>query len=496
MKGLKIVISDAYDEIRRQMCISINKIRQTIQSPDDVTIVDLRKVEKELTGQSKGEKVSAGFYLKRYSTRDGEYHLLVCTREPKGRIKYVEGAYKIYDQIVSGIGEIAPIEILRRFLDHFGIDINIGKKTSRFIFRELLPLKTGLPTTISFGRIPRDHNFTVGQYIKIDSTSKQILCALAYAIDNTKYLKWLKTRMQNITQLDLLNYQKRLLEELFPEEWFFQTKNKTHPAYFRWTLCNRLIKQGVIRFPEQERELSEIGRILLDSYILSLVTKSDMESLKLGSLELYGDKKVQKKILSRVSNSKQFEDIMTELYIGAWHLTKGHNVIPFEEEGFPDFKIKFPNVTIPAFFECKHIWTHSKRRIVDVVRKANKQIKKPRERGYGILLLDLTIPTSAGQVENDRLPIPIKETINVIKSSLSGKKNRSVGAVLIVWDDQMRIGYPPERTLLTFRRRCIRVNHTQPNIVVPDTLSLFDGFTVEFWVTWLPRFNRNNKRTS
>jgi len=293
--------------------------------------------------------------------------------------------------------------------------------------------------------------------------------------------------------IDLLQYHKRLIEGLFPKNWFFKTKKRNHPAYIRWDLCNRMIKQnGVVKFPEQRDELTQIGSIMLDSYILSQITGGDIKDLSLRPLS-YGDKAFQEKILSRVTDENQFEDIMVELYIGAWHLSNGHKVTPVEEEGLPDLRIEFPNVTYPAFIECKHLRTRTKRRVIDLVRKANNQIKKINGQCYGIMIVDATLPVAAGIVKDDRLPAQIQEISKVIRSALSGEKNRSIGTTLVVWDDNTILGQPPEKTLVTLRRRHIRINHNRPNTVVPRTLPLFNGFNVDFFVSWYPRTRKSRK---
>jgi len=289
--------------------------------------------------------------------------------------------------------------------------------------------------------------------------------------------------------VNFFRFQKRLLESLFPENWFIQTKKRNHPAFLRWDLCNRIIAQkGVILYPEQEKELNIIGRILLDSHILCQITGGSFQNLTLGSLDIYGDESIEKKIISRVVDEHQFEDVMTELYIGAWHKTRGHKVIPIEEDGFPDLKVAVPSVFTPIFIECKHLWTSSKRRIEDVVRKANKQLRKIRKKSYGVLLLDLNIPVKAGKVSDDVLPNDLVERLEVIESSLSGKKNRSVGVSVIVWDDHMILGKPPEPTFVVFRRRYKLINHQQPKVIVPNNIPLFEGFTVTYWLRWTHRF--------
>jgi ABC-type ATPase with predicted acetyltransferase domain len=49
-----------------------------------------------------------------------------------------------------------------------------------------------------------------------------------------------------LNRVDFLLKQRATLEQVFGEEWFRNAskKDKQHPAYIRWDLCQRLIGQG------------------------------------------------------------------------------------------------------------------------------------------------------------------------------------------------------------------------------------------------------------
>jgi len=354
-----------------------------------------------------------------------------------------------------------------------------GRKEARLYVR-VPKISSSLPTVLYlyFDRNHPDNTTYVGD---VDSEVARKVWEEGYVL--VHHLRSNRTKV-----ISLFQFQKRLLELLFPERWFLETAKKNHPAYIRWDLCNRIINQkGILKFPQQQNELVEISRILLDSYILTVMTGSDMKDMSLRELN-YGDEAVQKKILSRITYENQFEDIMVELYIGAWHLGKGHQVTPFEEKGLPDLKVEFATAVYPAFIECKHLRTRTRRRITDLIRKANNQIKKTADPGYGIVVIDATIPVAAGIVEDDSLPAQTQESIRIVRSALSGNKNTSIGTALIVWIDNMVKGRPPsKKTLVVLRRRHVRIDHTNPNIIVPDTLPLFNGWNASFSVTWSQR---------
>lgn len=286
-------------------------------------------------------------------------------------------------------------------------------------------------------------------------------------------------------RITFFQYQKKLLELIFPKNWFEKTRKINHPAYLRWKLCKRLIDQkGIIKFPQPKNEFLEIARVSLDSAILSKITGSDMKKLNLGALN-YGDETIQEKIRSRVVDENQFGDIMVELSTGAWYISQGHNVTPLEKEGFPDLRVEFKNSSIPAFIECKHLRTKTERRLIDIVRKANSQIKKVEESCYGVLLVDASLPVSADTVTNDELPKKVKNYESLLRKTLCGNKNKSVGSVILPWDDSMLFGKPPKKqTLFALRRRFIRVDHTNPLTSVPKRFPLFDGYMIDFFVTW------------
>lgn len=293
-------------------------------------------------------------------------------------------------------------------------------------------------------------------------------------------------------QIDFFKLQKEILEKLFPPHWFLEASKKNHPAYLRWALCEKVLEQGgKIRFPEQKTELPEIGRILLDSTILVILTEGDLQQLRFGSLDLYGDQVVQKKICSRIIDPEQFEDLMVELYVGAWHKTKSHVVRPIEMEGYPDLRIEFPDMNTPIFIECKHLWAGSRNRLQGVIKKANQQIKNATKEinspYYGVAVLDVSTPVAAGQVENDDLSDKLREIVDIVQSALSGQKNRSVRVAILVWDDYMIMGKPPERTLIAFRRRRKRISHKNITSAIPENLPLFKGYTTTYWLHWEPR---------
>lgn len=279
---------------------------------------------------------------------------------------------------------------------------------------------------------------------------------------------------------DFITQHKEILEKLFPPRWFLETPESDHPAYLQWAFCKRILDQGgVLQFPEQEAQIFEVARIIMNSGILVKVTGGDVQELRFGSLNVYGDEVVRKKVRSRITDPEQFEDIMVELSFAAWHGMHNHGVMPLEEEGLPDFKLAIPNLELPVYAECKHLRSGSKNRLRKVISKANSQIKAVSEMCYGVAVLDVSMPVAFEKVENDRFSERLQEIISFVRSSVSGSKNRSISDVVLTWDDYMVKGTPPEATLVVFRRRSERISHSPGEDVkrIPENIQLFDGFT-------------------
>jgi len=283
---------------------------------------------------------------------------------------------------------------------------------------------------------------------------------------------------------ELFKFYKNILEILFPKDWFIKA-SETHEAFQQYKICNKVIAQkGIIKYPEQASELPAIGKIFLNSFVLSKITNSDMSRLIIGSLK-YGNKKVKGKIKQKFPDLQHFQDIMVELYMGAWHITKGNIVTPLEKEGLPDLMVNFPNVSETLYIECKNLHTKDKRRIADVICKANNQLENTKKHCYDCLAIDATIPISAGYVQDDSLPSVASEIIEEIQSLLSGNEYRAIGSAVLIWDDFMILGTPPQKVAIAYRRRCHRIDHKNPKKAILKSISLFEGFTTYYSLRWI-----------
>ena len=173
---------------------------------------------------------------------------------------------------------------------------------------------------------------------------------------------------------------KKILEDLFGSQWFLDNwkKKLNHSAYSSWKLCLKLIEQtGVVKWPEDVQTLPDIAKVILDNHFILQCSGGDISNLRLGSFANYGNQSVKRRLNSVILTADGFRSIMTELSYAAWHISKGHKVTAYKEEGYPDFQVLAEDVTLPLVTDCKRIQKGSSDlRFAKVINKANNQVKK------------------------------------------------------------------------------------------------------------------------
>jgi hypothetical protein len=289
--------------------------------------------------------------------------------------------------------------------------------------------------------------------------------------------------------LRLLEHYRVLLESLFPSGWFEQPPRKAHPAYERWTILNQfLASDGTLNYPLDRDLVSRLGRVLLDSFVVSTLGIGNLPERRPGDLAKYGGAEmVQKFIKRRVIDREDFEDVLVELAFGVWHIAEGHSVMPSQEESEPDLFIKIPAVDLPIAADCKKIWTPNPKRPAKSIQSANAQVGRHSASHYGIAVLDVSEVVGASVSDTDEYPLVLQELLERIQAAVRGPKNRSVAAVVVLWDDVIiQDGLP--KSVIRFRRRHHVVAHSQATRPIPDGLALFRGFEAIHTVLWdLPR---------
>ncbi len=243
----------------------------------------------------------------------------------------------------------------------------------------------------------------------------------------------------------------------------------------------------LFQIPQQERDLPLLGQLLLDGMHLITITDGDLQQLTVGSFDQF-IKPVKDKIVNYLNHPTQFDDIMLELSFAAWHLIAQHKTELLEVANYPDIKVDLPGYALPVYAEAKNVTTTNENSIKRIITHANKQLKNVSEPHYGIVVLNISKLIEMQSVNSDVYPEKVDEIIKLVTQSLSGGEHRSVGAAILIWDDFMQLGNPPQKMLIAYRRRFVRIYHTpeEGSIAIPQDAKLFEGYTTEFTINFQP----------
>jgi hypothetical protein len=288
---------------------------------------------------------------------------------------------------------------------------------------------------------------------------------------------------------DFIRYN-RILENLFSQGWL--EKHPKHPACWQKILCEEIIR-------EERTDITlmpEFGRIVLNAQAQSLVLDDAGYNTGLGAPALYGDPYAQKALRQDVKDPDNFEDIMVELYVSAWHISKGHQIKKNKNDQLalsqkkgariPDFVALFPSGP-PLVIECKHLRYGSKpARIKQHIKNANKQIKSFAQANnhpypYGAVIIDVADYVGIWRVTDDSLPLDIIPLEDIAQSALRGQQNRSVAAAILVWQDYLVYGTPSTAAMYGLWLRSTRILHECAHVPIPRHFPLFEGTTLTYW---------------
>ena len=253
-----------------------------------------------------------------------------------------------------------------------------------------------------------------------------------------------------------------------------------------------MIRWGGFKPDNVDPEYMHLGaKVAIDALLLVSLSEGDLGQMVPGNIQAIGDDSVQKKIRSRIGTAESFEDLFVELYVAAWHKTKGRKVTMLETEGFPDIQVIDRSLDFPILLECKRLRVSSTKRIGKDITQASHQIQRgsvgPNANAYGAIVLDLTSAVGARHQVDNRIPDEIKATILEVGRALSGDKNTHVGSAIVAWDDYNVFGKFPESSsvLVSFRRRAQLIHHQRTHHKLPIDL-LFDGLGSRMMLRQVP----------
>ncbi len=103
-------------------------------------------------------------------------------------------AFRIYpDLCEEAISDMAPLDLLRRFVDRFGLIVRVGNRENKFHLQQVIPIENPQSGTqlLSVAN-PENHTHIVQSFIKASRDGRSVEAAIAFCIDTTAYAAWRK----------------------------------------------------------------------------------------------------------------------------------------------------------------------------------------------------------------------------------------------------------------------------------------------------------------
>lgn len=186
-------IDQPFAEEMKEYKISKEQIHQTVESPDKTTRFDLHEVERDLRGiYPSGRNTFVNIHLKKFVESGKEIYLLILTREPEGGSVHVSYGYKLTSDLMPSIDKDPPIDVLRGFFERFGNPMDVDGDERKFVRAAMYLADENGNISISKGRSPKGHRFTLQQFAKF-IPRKYVIVILQGSLDVTRYLEWLHT---------------------------------------------------------------------------------------------------------------------------------------------------------------------------------------------------------------------------------------------------------------------------------------------------------------
>ena len=278
-----------------------------------------------------------------------------------------------------------------------------------------------------------------------------------------------------------IRLQLRILEDMFgdPGLLSLRAKSPRHPAVRRFDMLAGYLDRGEgLTYPVEEALSQELAGMIIDRSTWAIAP------VGVGFWSFIGDGAARRQVEARIRRPDAFEETVAEVFFWSLLRQEGFSVDLIERDGLPDlvFDERSPD---PIWGEVKHLRLGSgARRASKVIEKANSQIKRADAEGAGIVFVQVARDPYRAALD-DRIPSDVQPFIQEVRRALHIGQYRSVGRVVVTWDDYLVMGAPPERTFFAYRRRSEVIDHPAPRkpVRLPAERTKV-GRTVGIWVKW------------
>ena len=288
--------------------------------------------------------------------------------------------------------------------------------------------------------------------------------------------------MEAIAQTSFGSYLKReieIMERLLddPKLASLRASMPQHPAVSRHDIIARYLEGTLpFKYPNEGDLVLTIGSAILDA--MALDSAESAEAI----LKTVTDPEVIRQLRQRASDPEQFVDQLTAFR--CWNLLRGTGYEPrlVEQEGMPDIAVSVAGAE--EWIECKRLRLGTGvSRVRKVIQAANTQIKRADPGGAGAVYIFVERPQHR-IVFDDSVPAEVEVVAKEVERELGSGASRSVGAVIVGWDDYLLLGDFPSPTSYFCRRSFVRTHRSPRRALALSPSKLELGRTIYFRLRW------------
>ena len=195
--------------------------------------------------------------------------------------------------------------------------------------------------------------------------------------------------------------------------------------------------------------------------------------------EFVPDANARDRIMQTILLPEPYLDSMAQLFFWGALRENGISSHLREQQSMPDLHIFFSGeLTIGGEVKAIRATTNPKN-VRNTLRKANDQLKHFDEQKSGILFIKVL--NGALRSTDDTVPKVVDQFVNVLSAAIDSHQYRSVGQIVISWDDYIVMG-SKQRAMYTFRRRSLVLSHSAPRsapLISAERLNI--GSSVVIW---------------
>lgn len=388
--------------------------------------------------------------------------------------------------------------VLGAFAARFGLPITIAGVTRTFFYRLDLPIaKTGDMRNLVHVNNPHNKPFTASVFVNVapkNDEFNEVRCGLALAIDINAYELWLRgdasaaqtQRTQEdrgslppaesvaskyypigLTALDFLR-------SLVTKRQFDQLKRTqpNHPLIKQCDAIEQILHNERDDIESTEDLIGQAAQVTMDAH--SWGKTADVAN----AWNFIPEEPAKSRVTQTILNPESYQDMLAQLYVWGALRERGISSRLREQHGMPDLAIYLPDGSaIGGEVKCLRITSKAKN-LTNLVGKANSQLKNFDSQRSGILFIRMLCP--AFRVFDDSVPADLHPFFDVLQKALASDHYKSVGQLIVSWDDYM-LHESKKGRFYAFRRRSVPLQHRKPRSgprISTDRLLLGSTFTV------------------